>query len=480
MALAELQVLEQEDNEDIEAIGEGGEDRPHYTPYGAARDFWRCKDPEVLLAGPADTGKTRACLEKLDRLCRKYPRSHCLMVRRFRSDLKESSVYVYVEYVLRGNPEAYGVTVIGGSNPREFHYENGSRIITRGLDDPQGTLGGAYDFAFVSQSEELDEKSWNVLASRVSGRAGNSPYPQLMADANPGPPYHFLKHRKNITWFESRHIDNPEIYDQSTKKVLDNGEVVADILESGKSRIDVLKNLTGIERDRLYLGKWVAAEGLVYPEFNADIHVVDPVDDGGERMLIFDFGYVHPMVVLWVKVDEDQRMIVTREIYRTKVLVEEIAEEVMNITWEAGEWISAVVCDHDAEDRATLEKHFGTETIPAIKGRNSISGGINMVKQRLKIQHDGRPRLMIASDATVGRDQSLMDSKRPSSTRDEFGVYVWATRGGRTGGGDYEDKPVDRDNHGMDSLRYGVLFLDHHEEMPIQVGYRRPYNISRF
>ena len=460
---------------------ESVEEKPRYTPYGAARDFWKCKDREVLLHGPADTGKTRVCLEKLHALCLKYPNCHAIIARRFRSDLKESSIFVLMEYVYENDPGKCGVTVVGGKNPREFHYANGSRIISKGLDEPQGTLGGAYDFAFVSQAEELNESQWNILASRVSGRAGNSPYPQLMADANPGPPYHFLMHRKSITPFKSRHIDNPEIYDQSTRRTLESGEVVADILETGAGRIETLEQLTGIEYERLFLGNWAAAQGRVYDDFDPDIHVCDPVEDGGERFLSIDFGFTNPFVCQWWHVDFDYRMTLTREIYHTGLLIEDVAEEIMNITWDAEEYISAVVCDHSAQERATLEKHFGTTTIPALKGRDSIVGGINLVKHRLKVAGDGKPRIQIASNALYYTDRSLMDAKRPLSTRDEFGAYLWKKKGARgSNESSYDDQTVDKDNHGMDAMRYAVLYMDHHEEIPIRVNYRRPFHISRF
>ena len=38
------------------------ESRP-YGPRGAAAELFGCRDPEVLIEGPAGTGKTRAVLE---------------------------------------------------------------------------------------------------------------------------------------------------------------------------------------------------------------------------------------------------------------------------------------------------------------------------------------------------------------------------------------------------------------------------------
>ncbi|MBH1938928.1 terminase, partial [Streptomyces sp. AV19] len=36
-----------------------------FEPHGTAREVMHCRAPEVLMSGPAGTGKSRACLEKL-------------------------------------------------------------------------------------------------------------------------------------------------------------------------------------------------------------------------------------------------------------------------------------------------------------------------------------------------------------------------------------------------------------------------------
>jgi hypothetical protein len=40
--------------------------RPTYQPFGAARELMRCHDREVPLSGPSSTGKSMACLQKID------------------------------------------------------------------------------------------------------------------------------------------------------------------------------------------------------------------------------------------------------------------------------------------------------------------------------------------------------------------------------------------------------------------------------
>ena len=55
------------------------EHRP-YMPLGAARQLMLCRDPEVLLSGPAGTGKSRASLEKLHLAAMRYPGMRGLIV----------------------------------------------------------------------------------------------------------------------------------------------------------------------------------------------------------------------------------------------------------------------------------------------------------------------------------------------------------------------------------------------------------------
>ena len=52
-----------------------------YQPHGAARELFGRRQTEVVLCGPAGTGKSRAGLEKLHWCCVKYPHVRGLLVR---------------------------------------------------------------------------------------------------------------------------------------------------------------------------------------------------------------------------------------------------------------------------------------------------------------------------------------------------------------------------------------------------------------
>ena len=96
-----------------------------YTPYGAARELWSLQPNELLLEGPAGTGKTRALLEWVNYLCEKYAGIRVLMLRQTRESLTESVLVEWESEVLwPGHPAIHGSS---SRNTRQnYHYPNGS------------------------------------------------------------------------------------------------------------------------------------------------------------------------------------------------------------------------------------------------------------------------------------------------------------------------------------------------------------------
>src|SRR3546814_19986835 len=73
-----------------------------------------------------------------------------------------------------------------------------------------------------------------------------------------------------------------------------------------------------------------------------------------------------------------------------------------------------IICDHDAEGRAVLEKHLGMSTKAATK---TVADGVQAVTSRL-VPSDvaGRPRLSLCMDAIVTRAKALQARNKPTST----------------------------------------------------------------
>ncbi len=408
-----------------------------YRPIGAARQLFREKGPEVMLSGPAGTGKTRAGLEVLHARCCHYPDSRHLLVRKTRASLTSTALITYNQNVL---PDGGAEVSYNGAR-----YPNGSVIVFGGLDKSSKIMSSEYDSIYIPEATEVTEGDWEDLTTRL--RWGRMPFQQIFGDCNPGPPTHWLKRRSlngRLMMLESRHEHNPTLWDGKEWS------------ERGKSYLRVLDALSGARKQRLRHGIWAAAEGMVYETWDPVTHLIDRFDIPATwpRIWGLDFGYTNPFVwQAWAR-DPDGRLYRYREIYMTQRLVEDHCATIRQICKTENEPLPvAIICDHDAEDRATFERHMGLPTRAAYK---AISPGIQAVQNRLRKHGDGKPRLFLLRDSLVQRDQALDDLRKPCSTEEEIEGYVWP----HTGSGKTLDVPVKRDDHGMDDMRYVVAAAD--------------------
>jgi phage terminase large subunit len=427
------------------------DDRRGVRLRGAALAFWRAPAHEIVLAGPAETGKTYACLLRLDYLLANYPRAQAVLVRKVRDTIFSTVLQTYLRKVQNFAPgrdvSTLGVKRYGGERPQWFDYPNGARLWLAGIDDPGKALSSERDYIYVNQAEELSEDDWQVLTTRATGRAGNTPRPQIFGDCNPGPPHHWLKHRQSLTLLESRHEDNPVLYDAGRGAWT----------EQGQRTLAVLDALTGARKQRLRFGRWVSAEGTVY-EYDARVHLVDafPIPREWARFRVYDFGHINPFFCGWFALDHDGRLYLYRQIYMTRRTVKVHAAQVLALS--KNELCEADIADHDASDRATLAEN-GLPTIAALK---ALRPGIDAVTERLKIQPDGRPRFFVLRGSLVERDELLAAEQKPVCAEDEFAAYEWAKD---SAGRPTKDVPVDKFNHALDGVRYAVMYADQRDRV---------------
>ena len=198
---------------------------------------------------------------------------------------------------------------------------------------------------------------------------------------------------------------------------------------------EVQRAYTGVFYDRYILGKWIMAEGSVYPQFDYDTHVFDAdVPLHWTRAVSIDFGYTNPFVCLWGAIDHDGRLFIYDEHYQAKTLIKDHATAI-----RARGDFSWAVADHDAQDNAELR----AESINTHNAKKDVMDGIQRVSARLAVQPDGFPRVFI--------------HKRCVNTLREIESYRWAQV---TADRNEKEEPVKADDHTMDALRYMVMELD--------------------
>lgn len=425
-----------------------------YEPRGAARQLFKTRDSEVVMAGPAGTGKSLACLFRVHLAALNNPNIRCLIVRKTAVSLTSTTLVTYQKKVAE-DAIARGIVTWFGGSAREaacYRYSNGSVIVVGGMDKPEKIMSAEYDLVFADEATELTVDDWEAIATRL--RNGQLSWQQQIAACNPSFPTHWLKQRTDdgtARMLVSRHRDNPAYVNADGTLTL-----------KGEAYFEKLDKLTGVRKLRLRDGKWAAAEGQIYEAFDDAIHLVDEVKPGPgwSRWGAVDFGYTNPFVYQDWWEDGDGRLYLVNEIYYTRRLVEDHAETIRKLLHyldgkPRGPRPRALYVDHDAEDRATLEKKLGMGTIPAHK---SVSDGIQAVQSRLKVQPDGRPRLFIRRGALVERDPELESASLPMGAAEEITGYVWAVKPGNKGG--LKEEPVKEHDHAMDAMRYMVAARD--------------------
>lgn len=428
-----------------------------YRPRGTAAELFGLRGPEVLMAGPAGTGKSRACLEKLHMMALLNGGMRGLIVRKTLASLGSTALVTWREHVVRESLQNGDVTFFGGSGqePPQYRYTNGSVVIIGGMDKATRIMSMEIDVAYVQEATELTENDWEAITTRL--RNGKVSFQQLMADCNPDMPTHWLKMRAErgaVVMLESRHEENPRLYD--------NGGTLTD---EGAAYIGKLDALTGVRYQRLRRGLWVAAEGLIYDEWDPAVHLVNRfyIPKTWARYWAVDFGYTNPFVCqMWAE-DPDGRLFLYREVYHSRKTVDQHAADILAAVSDphpddpenprARVWREPkprwIICDHDAEGRAVLAREVGIGTRAAVK---TVTSGIQRVQLRLRPAGDGRPRVFILRDAVVRRDPELIDAKRPTCTAEEVVGYVWDVGVGKAP----KEVPVKDNDHGMDAMRYLV------------------------
>lgn len=252
---------------------------------GAAQEAQHITVRRWIISGPFETGKTYAALWRLYTEAEDNPKGQYAIVRKVRADMDSTVLVTWRKIIeMRG-----GVTTFGGNHVQWYDFGNGARVWVGGLDRPEKTLSGERDGIYVNQVEELEEKDWEMLTRSTTGRGAVTKTPMLFGDCNPGPEDHWIIDRRDtgaLTMLESRHEDNPSLFDAQGHKT-----------EQGVATMKDLDALTGALYWRGRMGIWVGAEGQHFEAWDEDKHVPKSTPTITGDWVIWgglDYGFGHP------------------------------------------------------------------------------------------------------------------------------------------------------------------------------------------
>ena len=207
----------------------------------------------------------------------------------------------------------------------------------------------------------------------------------------------------------------------------DNASLSPDI----KNRYENM--FTGVFYRRFILGLWVRAEGLVYPMFNRDAHLVDKVPERNPRHRYYvsiDYGTVNPFAAgLYDYSPSERKATMIRELYyqggsANRVDNEEYYKMLTNLIGDYD--IQYIIIDPSASSMIETIQKYGKYAV--IKADNDVLNGIQDVTKFL--------------NAGV-----LYFHDSCKNTVREFETYSWDENA-------ITDTVIKEDDHSMDQLRY--------------------------
>lgn len=203
---------------------------------------------------------------------------------------------------------------------------------------------------------------------------------------------------------------------------------------------DAIDKFTGMDRvtwDAQWECKKPGRDGLVYGEFDQAIHVI-PRDSfkfnpDFKTIAAQDWGYEDPAATPFIQFLPNGDAIIFDELYERRKQVPVLIKHYLKPKWDLYK-VDTWVVDPENPEAISQMENAGIKTQIASK---DIENGIEKVRSWLKTA-DGHVRLYVTNNCV--------------HTIEEFNSYSYPEKGG--------NKPIDKNNHLMDGIRYIFNTLD--------------------
>lgn len=246
----------------------------------------------------------------------------------------------------------------------------------------------------------------------------------ILGDTNTENPYHFVK--TNFIDKSGQKLENGKLNIDSIHFALDDNTFLdTEYVESIKKATP-----TGFFYKRDILGLWVAAEGVVYEDYDPEIHVIEKIPTDVQPAYYLggiDYGYTHFGVCLVVMVATNGNYYVVECKAKQKQYIEFWGETAKS--YQAKYYGIIFYCDPARPDHNDkIRKTYG---IKMGQTNNSVFEGIQTIGSLLK-----QKRLFFIKDKT-------------EQIQKEMYLYTWKTAR-------EEEKVNKTDDDALDALRYAI------------------------
>jgi phage terminase large subunit len=451
--------------------------------------FQQSRNKIQIFGGGFGNGKTTSAVIKALEIAKNYPGSNGLLARATYPKLndtlrKEFLSWCPAAWIESKNLSTDNVVRLKNGSVINFRY-----ISQQGRSEESSTsnlLSATYDYIVVDQMEdpEISHKDFLDLMGRLRGNAryiGDDPTMPVT-----GPRWFIITLNPTRNWVYRELIKPLHDYRNgrhNTSLITDaDGLPLIDLFEgstyTNKENLpeDFIQSLEstykGQMRERFLMGQWGAFEGLVYPQYDAQIHmlphgeIVDYLREISYRgymprlLEAYDHGLAQPACYGQAFVDFAGNVFVLSGFYEKEMTVSELAHLIKqhrarfsSLSVYPPEWQS-VLADPSVFKRATanskkigttVAKMFAENGVDMAPANNAIMPGIMQVQSYLAVDMSHRHPLR-----DVAGSPRLFFSDELDFIDKEFVDYIWK----RNTSGEFEDQPRDAKDHAMDMIKY--------------------------
>ena len=413
---------------------------------GPQSDFLASSEREVFYGGARGGGKSYAMLVDPLRYCDKQ-HHRALLIRRTMPELRD---------LINHSQQLYSKAYPGAKwreQEKEWRFPSGARIefgYAENLTDALRYQGQSYTWIGIDELPQYPTPDiYNFLRSSL--RSVDPEIPVYMrATGNPGNVGSLWVKEMFVDPSESNKRFNVEIPTPMGVKKISRKFIPAKLqdnpyLMQTDDYYAMLASLPEVQKKQFLEGDWDAYESSSFPEFNRQVHVIEPFDipRNWMRFRAADWGYSSPACCLWFAVDYDNNLFVYRELYTKRNTADIFARKVLEM--EDGEYIRYGILDSSTWSRRGDIGPSIAETMiqegcrwrqSDRSPRSRISGKVE-VHKRLRVDEDtGYPSMFIFSNClNLIRTLPMLpvDKNNP------------------------EDVDTTADDHAYDALRYGCM-----------------------
>lgn len=276
--------------------------------------------------------------------------------------------------------------------------------------------GSTLAMAYVDEATCIPEPFWKMLETRLS-----VPGARLYATCNPGAPAH---------WLKKEYIDRSDIHDLIYWNFhLDDNPIL------DKAYKDAIKaSFTGVWHKRFILGEWCQSSGAIYQNFDHDNVYTNPFPAPSYYLVGIDYGTTNATAAVLCAITPNKwpQFRVEAEYYydsskvgRSKTDVE-LVKDIKDFIGHKN--VSVIYVDPAA---ASLKIALRQENLPVLDANNDVILGIQIVNKFIS-------------------GKNIVVQKGCKTLIEQLQSYAWCPKAAERG----EDKPIKKDDHCTDALRY--------------------------